>query len=443
MINTENIQVVVLMGGLGTRLKGAAVGIPKPMVDVYGHPFIFYQLSLMKWYGFKRFLFCTGNKEEVIKDYWKNGDGWGIAIDYSSDGDNLLGTGGALRNALIFLQEEFMVIYGDSFMDVDYSEFIYRYFEIKENKKGLMAIYRNNNQYDKSNVIFKYNKLLMYDKVNTRLEMEYIDYGITMINRNVIERLPEGKTIDLSDVLHELALNEQLAGHEVKKRFYEIGSPESLEEFKNYIYLKSVTKKPTIFLDRDGTINEMVFSKETEQFDSPLKKEEMKLLPGVASALQLMQSLGYLLIVVTNQPAAAKGKATLRRLYEMNLALKDILVDNDVILDDILMCPHHPLGSSLSKEKYLIRDCECRKPKPGLLRKAFEKYNVENASSYLVGDSIVDIMAGKAAGLTTVLIGKYKCDSCNLIAETKPDFVFGTLFEFASYLSEGNIYDGN
>ena len=253
----------------------------------------------------------------------------------------------------------------------------------------------------------------MYDKKQVPPEMEHIDYGVSILNKNVIEKFAaEEEFIDLADVFHELVEDGLMAAHEAKNRFYEIGTPDSIKEFNDFIYQRAFVKKPAVLLDRDGTINEMVFNEDVEQFDSPFKTEELKLIPHTLEALSMLKSSGYLLIVITNQPTAAKGKTTLGNLYEINDTLRDMLKEGNIHLDDILMCPHHPTGSQYCKEPFLIKDCECRKPKPGLILKAIEKFNIDIDNSYMVGDSCVDVLAGKAARLKTVFLGKYKCDTC-------------------------------
>ena len=276
----------------------------------------------------------------------------------------------------------------------------------------------------------------MYDKKQELPEMEHIDYGISILNKSVIEKLAEEEFIDTADVFHELVDDGLMAAHEVKNRFYEIGTPASIKEFHDFIYQRAFVKKPAVLLDRDGTINEMIFNENIEQFDSPLKTEELKLIPHTLEALHMLKSLGYLLIVITNQPAAAKGKTTLGKLCEINNRLRGMLKDGNIYLDDILMCPHHPTGSQYCKEPFLIRDCECRKPKPGLILKAIEKFNIDVDNSYMAGDSCVDVLAGKAGRLKTVFLGKYKCDTCKSLGGYKPDCIFENVFEFARHLKE-------
>jgi mannose-1-phosphate guanylyltransferase / phosphomannomutase len=196
------------------------------------------------------------------------------------------------------------------------------------------------------------------------------------------------------------------------------------------------SKAAAIFLDRDGTLNEIVFNQNTGLLDSPLSEGSLRLIPKVSAALKILKSLGYLLIVITNQPAAAKGKVKLATIYRINNRLKKMLEKKGAMLDEIMTCPHHPVGLKLSKEKSLKRRCNCRKPKPGLFLKAINKFSIDIKSSYVVGDSYVDILAGKAVKLKTVFLGKYKCDTCQLLGDSKPDLIFNSLYEFAAHLKK-------
>jgi histidinol-phosphate phosphatase family protein len=424
----KEMQVVVLLGGLGTRLKNRQAHLPKAMVDVHGRPFFYYQLQLMKQYGLKDFVFCIGYKGEAIKNFFKNGRHMGVSIKYSSDGKTLLGTAGALKKAAPFLKDDFMVIYGDSYMDVDYARIIFAYRRFKrKGSKALLTVLHNKNKFDKSNVIFRNNRLLKYDKKNPTPKMEYIDYGVSILDKKLLGLVAPNKYFDLSDLYSIITRKGLMAGYEVSSRFYEIGTPSALAEFKNYIYQRVLVKKPVVFLDRDGTLNRLCIDKKTGQADSPLRPEELRLLPKTIASLRAIKSLGYAIVVVTNQPAAAKGKTTLEDIYKINDRLRDVLVKRGVILDDLLLCPHHPVGAPHSKERELIKECECRKPRPGMLSLAIEKLNLDRSGSYMVGDSCRDILAGRSVKVKTVFLGEYK-------GPHQPEYIFKNLYEFALFL---------
>ena len=435
------------MGGLGTRIHTAEPNVPKAMVDVHGSPFFFYQLTLMKEQGFRDFLFCVGHMSESVQEFFGDGGEYGLRIRYSSDGATPMGTGGALRKAFKLLAGDFIVIYGDGFLDTDYRELVYRYRIVKEKqgKEGLLTVYKNKNKYCKSNVRYEDGQVLSYDKWNPSSDMEHIDFGAAVLSGSVIEAIPPGKKADLADVYHQLAADGRLAGLEVRKRFYEIGTPDSLEEFKTFIGRRISKKKPAIFFDRDGTLNEMVYKDDVDQSDSPLEPEEVRLLPGVVEALLTLRSLGYLLVVITNQPAVAKGKTTVEKLYDVNRRFTDLVAQGGVEFDDVMICPHHPVGSELCMDKSLVRDCNCRKPSPGLIEEAVKKLNIDVGESYVVGDRLSDILAGKAAGAKTVYIGEFTGDAEESTDGNTPDQVFETVREFAERLkdSTGVAYGKN
>ena len=441
----KDMQVVVLMGGLGTRLQGITEGKPKSMIEVRGLPFFQYQMNILKWNGFSHFIFCVGYGGSTIENYFSDGMKSGMNIRYSYDGERLLGTGGALRQAYAMLEEDFIVIYGDSFMDVDYQEITYRYFREKETQGalGLMTILQNHDRYDKSNVVMQDHHQVYYNKIDRTSDMKFVDYGILVLNKRLIGRIPPQETCDIARILTDISAEGFLCGHEVKRRFYEIGSPASLAEFQEYVDLRFYTSHPAVFLDRDGTMTEIVFNEDSETLDAPLGCSELKLLPGVVEAVRAFRELGFLIFVVTNQPAAAKGKTTLEVIYDINRYFCDLLEKGHAALDEVFICPHFPKASERTRESFLIQDCRCRKPNPGLIQKAIGKYNIDIGKSFMVGDSHTDILAGFRAGLKTVFIGKYKCDLCQLLGEGKPDYIFNSLFELAEFLSRNKLEVGS
>lgn len=420
------------MGGIGTRLN--LPELPKSMADVHGKPFFSYQLELMSRQGIKRFVFCAGHLGEVVEKHFGDGTRYGVDIEYSYDGPEPLGTAGAVRKALPLLDEDFFVLYGDSFMNADFRELACAYEKAAgEGAAGLMAVFLNEGLFDQSNVILEDGELIKYEKGCADEAMCYIDYGVAVLSREAVEEIPEGRSADLSDVYTRLVNEGRMAACEVPDRFYEIGRPESLDEFRGFVE-RRMESTPAVFLDRDGTLNEIVFDENTEQMDSPFSPDELRLMPGVAEGLRELQSMGYRLIVVTNQPAAAKGKTRLFDLYRVNRRLRELLAAEGVRVDDIMICPHHPEGTERCELTSLIRECDCRKPGAGLLLEAAEKHNIDMEGSYMLGDSWVDMAAGKTAGVGTVFIGDFKCDTCSMMNGSKPDMVFATIRDFSQHL---------
>lgn len=431
------MQVVVLMGGLGTRLGDITASCPKPLLEIHGKPFFEYQLELLTEAGFREFLFCVGYRATMIEEYFGDGSNWGVDIRYCYDGERLLGTGGAVVNALPYIHDDFMLIYGDSFMDIDYFKVLHFYHLGKHSgKDALMTVFHNDGEFDKSNVIMRDGEIVLYDKVNTTPDMDYIDYGVSVFRKRVFDGIPADEPMDLSTVQTRLTREERMTACEVKRRFYEIGSPSALQEFASYVQDRFYTEHPAVFLDRDGVIDELVFDEDTEHLDSPHDWSEFRFVEGAPEALRLIKDLGYYIFIVSNQPAAAKGKTTLKALYEINENLVDAVKDGSVVIDEVFICPHHPVGTEYARERWLIKDCDCRKPKPGLLGKAFGKYAIDSSASFMVGDSYTDILAGQAMGLKTVLIGELKCDFCKFLDNKRPDICCADLEAFADYLKE-------
>jgi len=239
----------------------------------------------------------------------------------------------------------------------------------------------------------------------------------------VLSRIKANKKTDLAELLHTLSKENKLAAVVVTKRFYEIGTPESLEEFRQYAHERFDTKQKAVFFDRDGVINEIVFNDNIEQLDSPFSWDEFAYRPNVIETLKEIQKQGYYIFIVTNQPAAAKGKVSLERLYELNRYLVEDLRNKGILVDFVSMCPHHPKGSERAKAQFLIGKCNCRKPKAGMLTSIIERYCIDADNSFMVGDAYTDILAGKEAGLKTVFLGDLKCDSCQKMKEFQPQFI--------------------
>lgn len=435
MISPADLQVVVLMGGLGTRLKDYTKECPKSLVDVCGRPFFDYQLDLLMAWGFKKFVFLIGYRADMIEKYYGNGSSRNISIRYSYDGEKLLGTGGAVRRAIDLLEDDFLLIYGDSFMDIDYAQTLYRFVLGKENgARALMTVLRNNNRFDRSNVVMEGGRVVLYDKHETLPEMDYIDYGVSAYRKELFEDYPADEAFDISDIQHELSVKGQLAAQIVTKRFYEIGSPASLAEFSEYVTKRFTHYHPAVFVDRDGVINEIVWNDDIEQLDSPMKVSQFKFLPGAADALKKIADKGYYIFVVTNQPGAAKGKTDLATLYDINTYMIDELSQEGAVIDDLFMCPHYPRELAQTKEKFLIRKCNCRKPEPGLIYMAMRKYNIDLSASYMIGDSCSDVVAGSAVGLSTVFIGDLKCDLCKKLGDIRPTFIAADLADAAEMI---------
>jgi NDP-sugar pyrophosphorylase family protein len=224
------MQAVILAGGLATRLSALTDRTPKSMVRIGGRPFLEYQVELLRRNRVKDLLLCVGHLGGQILDYFGDGERLGVRISYSFDGEELLGTGGALRRAEALLHDKFFILYGDSYLLYDYRA-IGEHFE-KFDEVALLVVYRNENRYDRSNVIIENGRVKLYEK-RPREGMVHIDAGLSILRKTVLELAPRDRSFDLSDLYGELARREKMLAYQVNQRFYEIGSPEGLREFRN------------------------------------------------------------------------------------------------------------------------------------------------------------------------------------------------------------------
>lgn len=228
-----SFPVAILAGGLATRMRPLTNTIPKALIEVSGRPFLFHQLDYLRRQGVDDVTICVGYKGEMIEDAAGNGSSFGLQLKYVYDGDILLGTAGALRRAIPFLGENFFVLYGDSYLPCDYRA-VQKAYETR-NKKALMTIINNENQWDKSNVMFRDNIIIEYNKSSPHPKMKHIDYGLSILCADVLSNYPSNTFLDLAEVYHNLSVQGDLTGYEVSQRFYEIGSPQGLKETEEYL----------------------------------------------------------------------------------------------------------------------------------------------------------------------------------------------------------------
>lgn len=226
-----DIPVAILAGGLATRLRPVTERIPKSLVPVAGKPFLARQLALLHARGIRHAILCVGHLGEMIQRDFGT-EAFGIKLDYAFDGPKLLGTGGAIKRALPLLGPEFFVLYGDSYLPIEYrpvSDFFHA-----SGKLGCMTVFHNEGRYDTSNVVFADNEIKVYDKKNRVPEMRHIDYGLSLFKAAAFDSFPADQPFDLADVMSRLVRENQLAGFQVHERFYEIGSPAGLAELEQF-----------------------------------------------------------------------------------------------------------------------------------------------------------------------------------------------------------------
>jgi NDP-sugar pyrophosphorylase family protein len=227
------IPVAILAGGVATRLRPVSERLPKSLVAVAGEPFIAHQLRLLRREGLERVVLCVGHLGEMIREFVDDGARFGLTVEYSFDGDRLLGTGGALRQALPLLPDTFFVLYGDSYLDIAFAPVLAAF--RRSGASALMTVFRNEGRWDTSNVLFDGKHVVRHDKRAPTPDMQYIDYGLGIFTRDALADRISTVPLDLADVNATLAASGRLAGYEVTQRFYEIGTPEGLTQTDAYL----------------------------------------------------------------------------------------------------------------------------------------------------------------------------------------------------------------
>jgi N-acetyl-alpha-D-muramate 1-phosphate uridylyltransferase len=227
------LPVAILAGGLATRLRPLTDRVPKALLGIAGRPFIFHQLELLKRQGVDRVVLCVGHLGDQVEAAVGDGRTLGLAIRYSFDGPELLGTGGALKQALPLLGDRFFVLNGDSYLPCSFAQ-VQSAYEASR-RPALMTVLRNNNRWDRSNVVFRNGELVEYDKNSRRPDMSHIDFGLSVFSSGVFSTHGKSKVIDLADICRELLSAGQLAAVEVSERFYEIGSPRGIRDTEDFL----------------------------------------------------------------------------------------------------------------------------------------------------------------------------------------------------------------
>jgi MurNAc alpha-1-phosphate uridylyltransferase len=227
------LPVAILAGGLATRIRPLTLSYPKALIEIAGKPFLHYQLSYLRSQGVNDVIICVGHLAELIKDYVGNGSNWGLKVDYSFDGDSLLGTGGALKKAIPLLGENFIILYGDSYLPIEFKKVVNAYFQ--SGNLGLMTVFNNKNQWDKSNVFFENGYVVDYSKDAVNSNMHYIDYGLGILSADAFKFMPDQHPFDLSRIYNRLINMRQLVGFEIFERFFEIGSHQGIADFEAFL----------------------------------------------------------------------------------------------------------------------------------------------------------------------------------------------------------------
>lgn len=404
------MKVVIMAGGRGTRISELFPDIPKPLIPIDGVPVLEREILSLKEQGFDDIILTVGYMAEKIMHYFGNGRRLGVHIDYFVE-KQPLGNAGALFQIKDQLTEDFLLLNGDAVFDIDFNRFV----DYHKEHDCLVTLFThpNNHPYDSGLIISDENnivqKWLTKEDERPQYYKNRVNAGLHVISPKLLETEINTPKIDLDrQLLKPFSGTGKMICYDSPEYVKDMGTPERYyavsEDYKaGRITAKNLkNKQKAIFLDRDGTINEYVgFLTNIDEF---------KLLDGVTDAIKKINASGFLAIVVTNQPVIARGEVTYEQLDEIHHKMETLLGQAGAYLDAIYYCPHHPHSGYAGEVKSLKIECECRKPKPGMLMKAAKDYNIDLEHSWMIGDSKNDILAGKNAGCKTVLIGKEEDD---------------------------------
>jgi D,D-heptose 1,7-bisphosphate phosphatase len=422
-------QAVILAGGKGSRLKTVSDDLPKSMVPIKGKPLLQYLIEQCVRYNILDIKILVSYKKEFIKKYFGDGSKFGVVIQYIVE-DTPKGTAGALINALPELNDNFIVIYGDTFFDIDLREFSNFHFD----KGGDVSIFLHPNDHPYDSDLVEINSNFLVQSIhsyphNNQWRQNLVNAAIYIFNKNSLYgvQLTSERPDIAKDLFPQMLVsNKKIYGYISTEYIKDMGTPERLSKVDRDItsgkVASLVKKKPkiAIFLDRDGTINQEV------NHLSSLDKFE--LIEGVGDAIHQINLSGILAIVVTNQPVIARGELNDYELKLIHNKMDTLLGKYGAYIDRLYYCPHHTDSGFEGEIKALKFDCDCRKPNIGMFLKAKNDLNIQLEKSWVVGDSTRDILGAKNAGMKSILVRTGKAGKDKTYS-VRPDFVADDLKE--------------
>lgn len=406
------MKTVIMAGGRGTRISSVASDIPKPMIRIEGKPVLEHEVECLRDQGFKDIIITVSHLGDIIMNYFGNGSGvspctkrpFGVHIEYYFE-KKPMGNAGALFEIKDKLTADFLLLNADSVFDVNFKRLV-AYHRQKDGLATLLT-HPNSHPYDSGLVVVdadgSVQQWLAREDSRPLYYKNRVNAGLHVLSPKLLGMRPNTAKVDLDrQILKPLAGTGKLFAYDSSEYVKDMGTPERYKlvcaDFSaGRMQAKNLkNRQKAIFLDRDGTINKYVgFLRDIENFE---------LLPGVAQAIRKINASGYLVIVVTNQPVIARGEVSLEELQEIHNKMETLLGQEDAYLDGIYFCPHHPdRGFAGERPEYKI-NCDCRKPKPGLLLKAAQDLNIDLSQSWMIGDGENDVKAGTNAGCRTALI---------------------------------------
>lgn len=395
------MTAVIMAGGKGTRVASVNSDIPKPMIPIAGKPVLEHQIDCLRRQGITDIILIVGHLGHIIREYF------GENFRYIEEKEPL-GTAGALWYLKDEIKDDFLLINGDVLFDIDVNRFL----KAHKASGGTVTLFThpNNHPYDSGIVVSDKDHCVTAWLTKEDKRGWYknrVNAGLHMMSPRIFEKFAfdTPKKLDLDrDILKPMIPEHSLFTYDSPEYVKDMGTPERIIETEQDIQSGKVSRKnlsrkqQALFIDRDGTINKYVgFLRNIDDFE---------LIPSTVDIIKKANSDGELVIVITNQPVIARGEVTWEQLEEIHNKMETLLGEQGAYVDDIFICPHHPdKGFEGERPEYKF-ECDCRKPKPGLILQAAEKYNIDLSQSTMIGDSENDILAGKAAGCGKTILLK-------------------------------------
>lgn len=399
-------QLIILAGGMGTRLRARLGDLPKPMIPIAGKPLLELQIELAKFHGFTDILIFACYRADLIEQHFGDGSRWGLRVRTIVEHEPL-GTAGAVLAGFDLLADDFVVMYGDTMVNVDLQRICQAH--TCQQADATLLLHPNDHPLDSDLVEANAEGWVtaFHNRPHppVRWFQNLVNAGLYVVRKAALQPWTTSqKALDFGKDLFPamLGCKAKLLAYNSPEYIKDIGTPERYDkicaEFTAGVVQRSSlgTAQRAVFLDRDGTL-----IKEVDGLRSP---EQLELLPGVAEAIRELNHHGWRSILVTNQPVVAKGFCTERDVAEAHNKLETLLGREHAFLDRIYWCPHHPQKGFPGERLDLKIDCECRKPKPGMILQAKQDLNLDLQASWLIGDTTIDVETGKNAGLKTILV---------------------------------------
>ena len=432
------MQAVIMAGGKGTRLFSLTKDeIPKPMVSFCGKPMIEHLILQLAENRITDIVICLGHLGVQISDYLGDGAQYGVMIHYVME-EVPLGTAGALYYAKEYIQEEFLLVYADLLLDVDWVRMLA--FHKEKSSVATLFVHPNSHPYDSDLVICNADgRVTGFDFKDHIRDYDYencVNAGAVIFSPVVLNCLQQAKKISLEkDLIGQLLqMGQPVFAYRSPEYIKDIGTPERLyiaeEEYRSGMIGKCNLqhKQKAVFLDRDGTIN---------QYKGLITEvDQLELIENIEKGLKRLNESEYLALVVTNQPVIARGDCTEEMLAAIHKRLFTLLGKMGVYVDDLCYCPHHTDKGFPGERPELKYDCDCRKPKIGMIIQFAEKYNIDLTQSWMIGDTFRDVQTGANAGLQTILIHSTADDERTRF-NAEPDLIARNFEDAINYILNG------